>query len=959
MKRIALVCLIVLVSAVAACRPSDDTLLEVVLFDFEKPVGDWSGNPWKGGKCLFELTTDARFGKGALHGWYEGVPRKNGGTIICPTLAPDAEWRKHEWGAISLWVKGDGSASRLNLILADDAKEHSTFSKVIPLDSKEWRRFSFSLRSFWNRGKRELKASRLRRFYFHGTPPQSFVVDRIALEAPHRQVPIEATGGAPNLPFDEPALLEYAPGKFGVRLIPPLRPREKAADVRVAVQAAGGGREENEFKMQLGPGADERLVTFQMEVTKDAEATLDVKAQGDSGKEYSARFRFYVFRREPPADKPYLSICPLPKEMKPREGVLALRRATAIAADLSAPGMKYCVDLLREQVKKWYGLEMKQAAEGNVVLKVEPLDLPAEGYILSVTPDRITVKARDAHGVYNGIQTLLQAVADSTDSPGSPQVKCVEIKDWPSLRFRSAMIALPTDKWGHPNDPEVDVGDFLDFLYNTMARHKLNVLVLNTRQGYRYQSAPLVGAEHAWGRGELERIRDFCKRHFIEVIPNVNSMGHASWLLYRYKHLRWHDDMQTFCTCKPETYEMLTGVYDELIEIFQPRIFHIGMDEVRWKGNPKNPNPPRCLCDDIPKWEQFGRWVKRLHDHLASKGVRTMMWGDMLLVEHNGGPPFFTARALKAIPRDVIIANWSTGSAAISNFFFNRKAGFHDVVQSNSSGVEVEQSPYVMGNMFGMWSKVPWISQRDKPGSQRFCYLALVQGGEFSWNLDRAGAGVSKRYWADYLRAREDSVLRTLAILPEPRAGTGMEPVALDPIANARVPGVPGGEVTVARIKFRLLSEGRCVRVPPGGATSLPVGCKAASLYFLHAEELPDDPAKMQAFRDRWKKPENVWGVPVARYEIVYDDGATETMQVRHSWNILPERMERTLPYAYRVLGPYRLRGDAPESSHAICAAQWVNPRPGERIKMLRFICEEKEPAVCVFAVTARAVAER
>ncbi|MEW6355580.1 MAG: glycoside hydrolase family 20 zincin-like fold domain-containing protein [Planctomycetota bacterium] len=938
-----------LITLVLSCEPEGGGPREAILFDFEKGSEGWSGNPWKGGKCLFEIMNDARFGKQALRGWYDGAPKKDGGNIISPYLAEDAPWRKRDWGVISLWVKGDGSASDIRLILEDDGKEHSTFSTGIPLDGKEWRRFSFSLRTFWNRGKRKINMAGFKRLYFGGEPKQSFTVDRIALEAPHSEVPIEIVEKG-DLPFAAPAALEYGPGQYGVRLIPLEIAPEPTADVRLVLTTLEGKRVEKKFRASLDAERDEATIPMSLKIAADTTIMLDVAAKCASGKEYSAKYQFPAFVRRPMVERPYLSICPLPKEMRPGDGIFAITTKTRIVANAPKDEkLTYCLDVLRAEMKKWHGLDPAVAADGDktdaIVLVLTNIDLPEEGYGLSVTPERLAILANDHRGLYYGVQTLLQAIADSTEIPSRPQVKCVEIRDWPDLAVRSARIGLPTDKWGWPHDPEVNVADFLDFLYNTMARTKQNTLVLEMNHGYRFVCAPKIGAKHAWGRKELETIRDFCKRHFIEIVPCVNSMGHTGWLLLGYPELRWHDGLDMLCTCNPQSFELMTKIYDELLDIFHPRLFHIGMDEVRWQGGKDPKKIKQCDCDKVPTWEQYGRWVKKLHGHLAKRGVRTMMWGDMVLEGHNGGPPFFTKRAIKDVPRDVIIANWSSSLAPLSDFYLNKECDF-EVIEANSAGVNVANSPYVIGNMFGVWNKTPWLSQHDEPGSQTYTYLGIVQGGEFSWNLNRSDKDVSKRNAAEYLRLREVSLLKQLAMQPELRAGKEMQTI-----------DIAGGErVTVSGIDFRVLPEDKCVKVAAGAKSVIPFNGKAAVLYFLHCDEPPADEKAMATFTDRWKKIENIYGIPLGRYEMVYDDDSAESLAIKHSWNILPRRMVRTLPYAYRVVGTHHLPGDSAEESNALYAAQWVNPHPGKTIKEIRMIAGDTEAAICLFGITARNV---
>ncbi|MBI3922999.1 MAG: hypothetical protein HY318_16375, partial [Armatimonadetes bacterium] len=95
--------LVLLLFLVASCftgiAHAEDRPLRVRLFDFETGVTGWLGNPWGGGKCGAEPSLDAKFGDGALRGWYADVEK--GANVICPYLPEDAAWRKSPWGGIS------------------------------------------------------------------------------------------------------------------------------------------------------------------------------------------------------------------------------------------------------------------------------------------------------------------------------------------------------------------------------------------------------------------------------------------------------------------------------------------------------------------------------------------------------------------------------------------------------------------------------------------------------------------------------------------------------------------------------------------------------------------------------------------------------------------------------------------------------------------------------------------
>ena len=95
---------------------------------------------------------------------------------------------------------------------------------------------------------------------------------------------------------------------------------------------------------------------------------------------------------------------------------------------------------------------------------------------------------------------------------------------------------------------------------------------------------------------------------------------------------------------------------------------HIGHDELFLPIDIS----PQCLDTNIV--DSYGQDVKRVHDHLASRNVKTALWGDMLLESVRGrglqkhkapdGFPYSTPGGMtgeqveRLIPKDCLVFNW-------------------------------------------------------------------------------------------------------------------------------------------------------------------------------------------------------------------------------------------------------------------------------------------------------------
>lgn len=126
---------------------------------------------------------------------------------------------------------------------------------------------------------------------------------------------------------------------------------------------------------------------------------------------------------------------------------------------------------------------------------------------------------------------------------------------------------------------------------------------------------------------QLKEIADHCRERGIKIIPEVPSLSHCDYLLTRHHELAENPEdplADTYCPSNPGSYALLFDLLDEIVELFQPEIVHIGHDEWYTFGlcdQCKGKDPAQLYADDI----------KKIMDYLKNKGVDTMIWGEKLL----------------------------------------------------------------------------------------------------------------------------------------------------------------------------------------------------------------------------------------------------------------------------------------------------------------------------------------
>lgn len=225
------------------------------------------------------------------------------------------------------------------------------------------------------------------------------------------------------------------------------------------------------------------------------------------------------------------------------------------------------------------------------------------------------------------------------------------------------------------------VKNFVKFINEELAPRKINTLILRVDFNYQYESHPELRDTIALSKADVKQILNACKKNAIDVIPQINLLGHQSWanrttsLLRVYPQFdetpwvvmpetyKWPNEdglyCKSYCPLHPDVHKVVFELVDEVCDAFESAAFHAGMDEVFYLGEEKC---PRCSGHD--KAELFANEVRKIRDHLAQKNRRLWIWGDRLIDGKITGLGMWeasmnnTARAVDMIPKDVLICDW-------------------------------------------------------------------------------------------------------------------------------------------------------------------------------------------------------------------------------------------------------------------------------------------------------------
>lgn len=168
---------------------------------------------------------------------------------------------------------------------------------------------------------------------------------------------------------------------------------------------------------------------------------------------------------------------------------------------------------------------------------------------------------------------------------------------------------------------------------------------------------------------EVRTVIDYCRSRGLDVYPEVPTLSHCDYICLAHPEIREREDdpyPDTYCPNHPNTYPLVFDILEEVIEVFEPTMINIGHDEYY--------SPAICpRCRDTRPDDLFAADIKKIHDFLAEKGIRTAMWGEKLLpvIAPNGRPyggsesylhPEWYFPALytcqSKLPRDILMINW-------------------------------------------------------------------------------------------------------------------------------------------------------------------------------------------------------------------------------------------------------------------------------------------------------------
>lgn len=228
----------------------------------------------------------------------------------------------------------------------------------------------------------------------------------------------------------------------------------------------------------------------------------------------------------------------------------------------------------------------------------------------------------------------------------------VHIEDAPAFPLRGFMLDVSRCK--------VPTRASLARWVRLLAAFRFNHLQLYTEHSFAYthhpavwrDASPLTPHDIAW-------LRDLCRHHGIELVPNQNTFGHFErWIRHpayrRYAECPdgfttpWGEHRSIGSVLKPDaaSLRLVTGLLDELLPHFDAPLVNIGCDETFELGQ----GASRQRCDREGAGAVYAGFVKQIMDHVKQRHhKRPLFWGDILL-RH--------PEQLRRLPSDALALEW-------------------------------------------------------------------------------------------------------------------------------------------------------------------------------------------------------------------------------------------------------------------------------------------------------------
>ena len=368
-----------------------------------------------------------------------------------------------------------------------------------------------------------------------------------------------------------------------------------------------------------------------------------------------------------------IGIIPLPSTYELKPGTFYITGQSSIGIDKSDPEMTALANYFNEEISDATGFSLPVNNSGTIIFQLgEHKELGEEGYQLSISSDQLILSAYKHHGIFNGIQSVLQLLppeikSKTVQADATWSINCIEVTDKPQFAWRGLMLDVSRHFF-----TKQEVNKFID----QMAEYKYNVFHwhLTDDQGWRLEvkSLPRLTAIGAWraprvgnwwerepqlptdslsygGYYTTEDIREiveYAQQRYVTIVPEIDIPGHSMAALSAYPEISctggpFHVNVgntfytkieNSLCAGNEQTFEVLDSVFAEVARLFPSPYIHIGGDEC-YKGfwEKCSKCKMRMQKEHLKNLEELQSYfVKRVAAMVQKRGKQVIGWDEIL-----------------------------------------------------------------------------------------------------------------------------------------------------------------------------------------------------------------------------------------------------------------------------------------------------------------------------------------
>ena len=338
------------------------------------------------------------------------------------------------------------------------------------------------------------------------------------------------------------------------------------------------------------------------------------------------------------------TIIPVPKSIEKFNGSFSFQNNITISIKNNFDENLFAAELIGKTLKEFLGVRstIDSQSKGVITLSINdklvafPEETTDEGYILLIDENGISLEALTSKGLFYGAMSLIQLL-EKAEEKTLPYFKVI---DYPDMKVRAVSDDISRG--------QVSTLDNFKKIIVHMSRYKMNVYMPYIEDMLLFNAYPTIGVNRgALTKEEASELVDFAGKHFVEVIPIFQTLGHYENILSQDEFLKYAEfpGAASLNVTNDSIYVFLETMMKEVFELFPTKFFHMGADESYDVGLGYS----KKLVDETNIATVHANHYKKIYNIAQKYGKTVLMYGDIIL-QH--------PEILSQIPKDIIVVDW-------------------------------------------------------------------------------------------------------------------------------------------------------------------------------------------------------------------------------------------------------------------------------------------------------------